>query len=150
MPIQGKEVGAVYWPSFESAPLSDLVKSLKKRSKALKHKTETLSCERVLVEEGSVRVEKFELVMSSYRRVALRFFLWEDGWAWVDARQPSKKGWVWVWTYEGKLLGRYGGKEVEEALEMTLDSVCETPAETLKALTQIWKPLLAQGPVAVT
>ena len=140
----------MYWPEFQSALLGDLVNSLKKRSKALKHKTETLSCERVLVEEGSVRVEKLELVMSSYRRVALRFSLWDDGWAWADARQPSKKGWVWEWTYDGRLLGRYGGREVEEALELTFDRACETPVEAPKALTQIWKPLLAQGPVAVT
>lgn len=139
----------MYWPAFENERLADFAKSLRKRSKALKHKTEVLSCERVFEVEGPDRLEKAEVAMRDYHQTRLRFFLWADSWAWVDARLSSKSGWVWEWSYEGRLLGRYGGRDLVAALETTLFEAHSMTASDINGLTQIWQPFLARGPRAI-
>lgn len=147
--INGAEM---YWPKFENTLLENLAFSLRKRHKALKHKVGKLDCERIIELADGQRVEKMELALhplASGHSVCLRVFAWEDRWIWLDARAATKRGWAWEWTYEGRLLGEYSGREIVEGIETTLTSILGIESRGTGELTDVWAGLLAQGPKAI-
>ncbi|MFO1187500.1 MAG: hypothetical protein U1E87_08660 [Alphaproteobacteria bacterium] len=141
-------------PHFESEFLAEVEFALRKRSKALKYKTFGLRCERVLDSTEASRQEKFELTLDgppATRGAWLRLFVWSDRWVWVDARELGKTGWKWECTLEGKLLGRFGGRDLIEAAEnsYTHCPFC-TSTESVEDVKAIWQSMLATGPKLVT
>jgi hypothetical protein len=128
--------------SGESTFLDELLSSLRRRRKAIRHRTRTLRFERVsdsIDGSESAKVE-IECVLLAPRTV-LRLSAWEDRWVWVDARRSGKIGWVWQFTAEGRLLGNRLARELVSAFEA---SIGDQGSEA--ALRAIWAPILAQGP----
>lgn len=139
----------VYWPGFDDTFLADLSAALRKRRKALKHRSERLNCERLIEIDDGARLEKMELEIGLWRRDCLRLHACSDRWLWVDGRAPAKKGWAWEWSYDGRLAGTFTGREVVGAIEKTLDQIGRSKPPAVHELTGIWKKLLARGPEEV-
>ena len=136
-------------PSSDKPFLHSVLASLKKRSKAIKHSVKSLRCERVIEKDGSSIIEKLEIDVLKYcalpRNLSLRAFVWEDRWIWLDYRVPSKTGWVWEWTYDGKFLG-HDGRRFVEAFEASFHASRGCDADATAGRSKLWKPLLARGP----
>ena len=142
-------------PEFENEFLADVARSVKKRHKALKHSIRSINCDKVYeADESGEKSEKLELTLrqsSSPKGLQLRLFAWPDRWVWVDARQAAKKGWKWEWTHEGRLLGVFGGRDLISAVEKALfDSIDDDFNPVTSEVAEIWRPLLAKGPVRVS
>ena len=136
----------MYWPTFTSEFLQSIAKGLKKRSKALKHKSWEFKCERVLEQGQRDKQEKLEFDIRCFgenRDTFIRLFVWDDRWAWIDARESAKKEQLFEWDYEGRLLGDVGPQRVVTALEETLER--RQPED----LDSVWRELLANGPQKV-
>jgi hypothetical protein len=139
----------MYWPEFENPFLMEISDNLRKRHKALKHKTSEIKCERIVEIEDGQRTEKIELEFRPSIdgcKVCVRAFAWSDRWMWIDARSATKQGWAWEWNYEGRLLGEYGGREVVGSIEVILSKVYNIEPRRTGELTNVWTRLLAQGP----
>jgi len=94
-------------------------------------------------------VEKLEVELRPWandEKVSVRLFAWTDRWVCIDARAATKNGWAWQWTFEGRLLGEFGGREIVGGLENTLDCVHNMDPRKTRELADIWGSLLAQGP----
>jgi len=138
----------MYLPSSENEFLASVLASMKKRQKAIKYKTTAMTCDKVIETHDSVRKEKLETSFRWMKR-DLRAFVWEDRWVWVDFRSASKRGWLWEWTFEGRLLPRHDGRVLVDALEKTLDAAPSDDAGDVSVFGAIWRTLLAQGPKPV-
>ena len=142
----------MYWPKFESDLLSSTVLSLKKRSKALQHKSIGIKCQRVMEKGKDGPEEKLELEVSyfgSERDISLSVFIWDNRWVWIDIREPAKKGWLWQWEYEGRLLGNLDGRRIVEAIENTLSRTFMMTENNTGDFTKVWETLVARGPQEV-
>ena len=143
------------FPKFENEFLNYVAFSLSKRHKSLKHKLHSISCDKVYeVNEDNEKLEKLELHLRDSRSsngMQCRLFVWPDRWIWIDARKGAKKGWEWEWTFEGRLLGEFGGRELISAVEKALfDSIDEHFKPVMSEVEEIWRPLLAKGPIRVS
>ncbi len=138
-----------YLPSSENEFLANVLASMKKRQRAIKYKTKAMTCDKVIETHDDVRKEKLE---ASFRRTEsnLRAFIWEDRWVWIDFRSPSKRGWRWEWSFEGRLLPAHDGRMLVDALEKTLDAAPRDDESDVSAFGEIWRILLAQGPKPVS
>ena len=74
-------------------------------------------------------------------RARLRLEAWPDRWVQFDARQASKKGWVWQFAAEGRLVGGHGPVKLVTTIEASIAA-----AGAPIALGAIWDPILAKGP----
>ena len=80
----------------------------------------------------------------------LKIVIWHDRFVWLDARVASKRdGWIWEWTFDGRLLGDKSGKDLVEAVEKTIHILSYAKQGETDQLSAPWKPLLARGPKAV-
>ncbi len=84
-----------------------------------------------------------------WNRGLLRLHAWPDRWVWLDARCPTKKGWAWSWTYEGRLLGEHSASAIIKTIEDTLGPLHRMDSSKTDEFSTLWKPLLARGPVEV-
>lgn len=122
--------------------LAGIVAGLAKRRRALRTKTRSLAVEQTLEGAGAEEQEKLEVSIRT-GTTALRFFVWDDRWVFVDARTPTtSKGWAWEFTHEGRFIGS-DLQGLVEALEASIDHASEQSGEELYL---VWKPLLAAGP----
>lgn len=126
--------------------LEDLLASLRKRRKALRHQVRDLSIERIVERSEGGDRGKLEIACVASGRARLRLFAWEDRWVWFDARCGSKDGWVWQFTRDGRLLAAEPGRGLVEAMERSIAAAFELTPEGLSRLEDIWTPLLARGP----
>jgi hypothetical protein len=128
--------------SRESPFLDDLLSSLTRRRKAIKHRVRALRAERVSDSSDGLESAKVEIQCDLLApRTMLRLNAWADRWIWVDARRSGKSGWVWQFTTEGRLLGDQLARELVAALEASIG------AQGIESdLRAIWAPILAQGP----
>lgn len=128
-------------PRPKSPFLADALRCLAKRRKAIRHKVRDIAVEKVLERTGSEEREKLEIACTG---PALRLFLWDDRWVFVDARTLAKhQGWTWEFTYQGRLAGGVDARRLVAALEETIEAVT---FQSTARLEQLWKPLLASGP----
>lgn len=142
----------MYLPSFNDPFLESIRFSLSKRSKTLKHNTQGFSCERVWEADEESKIEKIEIEFDLYddsRGTAVRLSAWEDGWLWIDAYALKKNGRRWEWSYEGRLLGEFNGRDVIAALEDTINTASFRKAGKTDDFTEIWHKMLARGPAPV-
>lgn len=135
-------MGLVF-PTFESAFINDVLEALRKRQKAIKYKVRDITCEKV-IERDEVDREKMEITIRPLRRAAIRLFIWDDRWAWVDCRLGTKKGWAWQWTTDGRLLGSIDGRMVVSLLEQTIDAAATADNGT-SVFADVWSTKLARG-----
>ena len=135
----------------KSDVLLEVVQSLQKRRKALKYKVDSLACERVVERSDDGDLEKLEVRFKNKNgplSTTLTFHIWEDRWAWIDARAGGKMGWKWEWSGEGRMSGRDIGKQVLTHLEKSLSVMWDEDADISQALESLWVKILAKGPVA--
>jgi len=90
-----------------------------------------------------------EIDLVKYDKALLRLWAWPDRFIWLDARRPTKKGWDWSWTLDGRLVVSVSASEAIAALEATYDRLYEMNASRTNELNEPWERLLARGPVAV-
>lgn len=140
-------------PQFESDFLNDVAFSFKKRRKSLKHRCAQIAFGKVYEIENNQETERLELKLqarSSSKGERLRLHAWPDRWIWVDARKGAKKGWEWEWTFDGRLLGAFTGRDLIAAVEESLAfSFYSDTAPQSYDVSNIWQPLLAKGPTRI-
>lgn len=90
------------------------------------------------------KVERLEIDLLSVGKTSLRLHAWPDRLIWLDARRPTKKGWTWSWTYEGRLLA--STVDVIASMELSLDLLAGMETSRTGELDQLWVRLLARGP----
>jgi hypothetical protein len=146
-------------PSFECEYLSRIVESLRKRRKAISHQTSKLNVQKVIEvsRDAALRskMEKLEIVLQGFaskRDAVLRIFIWQDRWAFVDARLAGtgKRGWNWEWTCEGTLLGSVSGRQIVEALEEAVALASSMNADQVAKFDQVWKHMFYSKPKLIT
>jgi hypothetical protein len=130
--------------------LTAALDAFRRRRRALKNKTRSVSVERFIVERDGDNSERLEIECRASGKRTVRLFLWSERLLWIDAREPVKNaGWAWTFTDEGRLLGTYDAHAVIDALERTLALTYELTAADVPRLAAIWKPMLAKGPQAI-
>ena len=127
----------------------DVVRSVKARSKAMKHRGMKISINRIKeVKDGAESDTRRLNVDIGYRvdavPVQLRLAIWDDRWIWLDVRRGGKAGRTWHATMEGRFVSREGAKELISQIEATVDASFET--EPSRLIEKIWKAALALGP----
>src|ERR1700687_369405 len=106
-------------PRFQDAFLENVAVAFRKRRKSLSHRAESAEYAKVYEVAGTRKTERLEVHLPMWDWGLLRLHAWPDRMIWLDACRPSKKGWVWAWTYEGRLLGECAASDVIKALEET-------------------------------
>lgn len=135
----------MYFPTPENQFLNDVVLSIKRRRKALKHKNVSVVCERLVEDDGGKIREKIELEFLKIRGVSIRIFLWSDRLIWIDSRAHCRNGWIWDWSCEGRVLGSLSGREIVKSVEDMLDLSSTMSTENLGNFAKIWEGKLARG-----
>jgi hypothetical protein len=136
-------------PTFEDDFLNAVVESLRRRRKAISHKSAAIRVERIREVDGNCETEKLEINLKLYDKISVRLHAWQTRWIWLDVRKSSKRGWVWSWEQEGRPLPPLGGREIVDALETTHDLAFDMNAARTHEFTAIWAPMLARGPVSI-
>jgi hypothetical protein len=138
-------------PPFDDEFLEGVATSFRKRMKAMRHGgASDIEGNKVYREVDGGNRETLELNLGAGRgRPRMRIVIWHERWIWVDARVAAKQGWVWKWSYNGRLVGGKSGPNLVAAFEDTLAQLPHIDDSNTQELTAIWKPLLARGPVEV-
>jgi hypothetical protein len=132
----------------------DVIESLKKRSRAIRHRGATVEWCRVQeIEEGRHRDIGRVDIDVAYRvrsaRVSFRLIVWGDRQIWVDVRRASKVGWVWAVTLEGRFVSANGARDLVERIEQTLSASWGDAEEIPSMIGAVWSKSLAKGPRAL-
>ncbi len=137
----------MYYPTCDDAFLNAVVFSLKKRSKAIRHRDFDIACERLREKNGDDLLEMIEIELT--RRVdggvqKFKLSVWAERWLWIHAGQGGKER--WGWSREGRLLGADQARRVISAVEETISASVGMDASQTELFDSIWQPLLARGP----
>ena len=137
-------------PTSKSTFITEVLESLRKRRKSLKHKCSKIECDRVYVEEEGERFEKLEISLSpghsSSPSCILHIGVWEDRWIQLSFSEWKGKGWDWSWSYEGKILPTFSGKVIINTIESTLMYSHEMSSNLVTEFDSLWMPLIARKP----
>jgi len=139
-------------PSFESEFLTDISVAYQKRRKSLKHRNSRPEFYKVFDQKEHGTTERLEIVLEDGTRkngAVLRLHTWPDRYVSVAVRNSSKSGLAWSWAFEGRLLGKFAGRDVLAALEATLELLPRTDGLHTNIFNNPWKPLLARGPIEI-
>src|SRR5262245_21939179 len=113
-------------PTSDHSWISDVLDGLRRRSRALKHKTHSVECDRVFEEAAGKRTERVDITFRKSRSsqgFVLRAKIWQDRWTWIDVRAGGRIGWKFEWTTEGRAAGGLSGRALLEAIEETFDTI---------------------------
>jgi hypothetical protein len=136
------------YPRFQDEFLESICIAFQKRRKSLSHRASYADIAKVYERRGPDAEEHVEIDLVKYDRALLRLWAWPDRFIWLDARRPTKKGWDWSWTRDGRLVGSSSAPDVIAALEATYDTLYEMNADRADELNEPWVRVLARGPVA--
>ncbi|HEX2592740.1 MAG TPA: hypothetical protein VHL34_14655 [Rhizomicrobium sp.] len=138
-------------PNFQSEFLEDVATAFRKRRKTLKHHARIAEFAKVYELVDGEKMERLEIRIGNDSRNAalLRLHAWPDRLIWLGASRSMKVGWLWEWTYEGRLLGEHRGNAIVAALEETFALMYQMNQASVHLLNAPWKPLLGRGPVEV-
>lgn len=127
--------------------ISDVLDSLKRRTKALKHRNATPTIERFLELRNGETEERVEVTFKARKRQTLALTVWCDRWVSIRASESiPQAGWKFQYTHSGRFLGVEGGRDLIEATETSLSEMYELTDADVDQLNVIWRPLLANGP----
>jgi hypothetical protein len=128
----------------------DVVEAVRARSKALRHKFREVGIEISVDTQNGVPIDYVELSFTKSRTQngpRIRFKLWSDRWAWVDAREYEKKVLKWSFSFDGRLRGNHTGndliRDIEEFDKIIVDIDSKDGLDRAKHL---WKSVLLKGP----
>ncbi|MEO0461845.1 MAG: hypothetical protein AAF127_01860 [Pseudomonadota bacterium] len=134
----------------DSEFLSQVLDSLRKRRRALKHISGVPQIERFVDVHEDRSEERLEVTFNPFTHQRLRAIFWDDRWIQISALESiPKAGWKFEFAAEGRFLRGNDGKSVIAAIEQTLSMMFEATQEDAMEFDQIWAPLLAAGPAAV-
>lgn len=134
------------FPNFDSDFLSNIVFSVKKRSKSIKHKTSSYSLQKVIEKDGQKEYEKLEIDIDVLY-TSVRIFFWCDRFAWIDIRTPSKRGWSFEWQNEGR-IGGSNSQVILKAIEKTIELSMAPNKESIVLLDDVWRNIIFKGPTS--
>ena len=138
MPIKQRRV--------ESHFLEEVLESLKRRSKALKHRNATPVVDRFLEVDDGRTEERIELRFQPRQRQTLVITLWSDRHLHVLATESiSQAGRKFEYQSSGRFIGGNDGRHIVGAIESTLSEMFEMTAEQTPKFSKIWDPILAAG-----
>lgn len=140
---------STHYPTFDDELLNAVSDELRRRSKSLKHRTSSISIQKVFEQTSDGRYEKLEGEVrtdSTRRAPTIRFNLWHDRLLWLDARRLGQSGWDWTWTSEGRLAGAVSGGEIGSAVERTIKAIKGEALNRQQIFEAIWQPYIAKGP----
>ena len=127
----------------------DVLDSLKRRGKALKHRNATPTIERFIELRDDEAEERVEITFKPRNRQILALTIWCDRWVSIRASEAiPQAGWKFQYTHSGRLLGAEGGRDLVEATEASLTAMYELDDGNISRLDIIWRSLLANGPQA--
>jgi len=124
--------------------------SLKRRRKAFKHKSSSITCERVLVDVDKKRLEKIELTIkplhSHVKSSPLCVDIWEDRWIELSFSGWKEGTWDWSWIKEGTVLPTATGKLLINTIERTISTSFEMNKDNIGKFDRLWQSLIAMEP----
>lgn len=127
----------------------DVLDSLKRRGKALKHRNATPMIERFVELRDGEAEERVEITFRARKRQTLALTIWCDRWMSIRASESiSQAGWKFQYTHSGRFLGAEGGRDLIAAAESSLSAMYDLDDASIGSLDIIWRPLLANGPLA--
>lgn len=127
--------------------LLDVLDSLKRRGKALKHRNATPIIECVIELRDGKTEERVEVTFKVRKRQIVALTVWGDRWISIRAAESiPQAGWKFQYTHSGRFLGTEGGRDLVKATEASLSEMYELTDTTVERLDLIWRPLLANGP----
>lgn len=127
--------------------LLDVLDSLKRRGKALKHRNATPIIERFIELRDGKTEERVEVTFKVRKRQIVALTVWGDRWISIRAAESiPQAGWKFQYTHSGRFLGTEGGRDLVKATEASLSEMYELTDTTVERLDLIWRPLLANGP----
>jgi len=134
-----------YWPEFSSEFLEGISSSVRRRRKSIKNKVREYSVDKIIEATDNRRHEKLELeFLLSVNRATVRAYFWDDRLAWIDIRQPSKNGWIFEWSKEGR-IGGVSEKFIVKALESSLDISHKFNKRSNEDLADCWEQIILSG-----
>ncbi|WP_288990650.1 hypothetical protein [uncultured Sphingopyxis sp.] len=126
----------------------DVLDSLKRRGKALKHRNATPMIERFVEHRDGEAEERVEITFRARKRQTLALTIWCDRWVSIRASESiSQAGWKFQYTHSGRFLGAEGSRDLIAAAESSLSAMYDLDDVSIP-LDIIWRPLLANGPRA--
>jgi len=129
---------------FQDEFLESIAVAFRKRASSIRHRASRMELSKVYELVDREKVERLEIDLLSVGKTSLRLHAWPDRLIWLDARRPTKKGWTWSWTYEGRLLA--STVDVIASMELSLDLLAGMETSRTGELDQLWVRLLARGP----
>jgi hypothetical protein len=137
-------------PRAHSQFLSDVLDSLRRRSKALKHQNATPTIERFTDTVEGVTEERVEIIFRQRKRQVLQMSVWEDRSVRVHASEAIwKGGWKFEYSCFGRFVAAGGARDLVRAAEASLSTMFGMTDENVALLDEIWGPLLAKGPTPI-
>lgn len=139
-------------PEKEQGFSCDALAAFRRRAKSIKHSG--ASIEFIPVTEGTdgeespngrLEVTIYQPVAQS-KRAVIRVHIWDDRWLWVDGRLPSKTGWRWHFTTEGRFVSPGGAEHLVAMVERMLVVSGLSGDSVSTEMQLIWERNLAKGP----
>lgn len=133
--------------TFQSVFLQQVVESIGRKRKAIKHALAEFSLEKVReIRDG----ECYEVVEIRAKRrgqspVNISLNVWDDRWTWIDVRQPKKQGWRFEWQCSGR-IGNADPMSISSALIQTFKLPFDMDETSIASqLDGIWQKIVLQG-----
>jgi len=94
-------------------------------------------------------MEKMEVTLRQFgspRSTTIRVYYWQDRWVWIDAREASKRGWLWSFTSEGRMKGGKAGMDLLAYVEQFNDLLPIDGSQPDNLAASFWQRRLLGGP----
>jgi hypothetical protein len=136
------------FPNVDAEPLRDFLAAVNSRSRSLKRTFRKIIFDASNDEASEPPLEKLDVTFQkgiTSNSVRIKLVIWADRWVWVDAREPSRQGWRWFRTFDGRLAGGQSGADLLRAIE---EFAVSLPGNTddLAIAERIWSKILLKGP----
>lgn len=135
-------------PRSDCPLLADVLESIRRRSKSIKHHGWRFEVDRIFEEYSDGRVEKLEIRIQYHELpVHLDVDVWEDRWVMVSAYKRTETEKL-HWDIQGRLMPEVDGLEFMQLIEKS-QGFHYTDQDRSDLLKSIWSQILARGPHAV-
>ena len=131
--------------------LAGILESLRKRSKALRHKNWRAQVDRVIVVDAGQSTEQLEVSFAKHPHQRFAVTVSTDRRIWLTACEAIRNaGWKFEFHDQGRLTGEVDGRRLVELIEESLARMFGMHAGNTQRLAQIWSGSLAKGPQGIS
>jgi len=128
------------WPEIESPLLIELIDSLRKRSKAIKHNSSRWTCSAESEHIHTGRLESVTTELWKFKEPRLIIRLWSDGVLRLYVREHREQMWHFEFTLYAKITPG-DGENVTKAIESSFAAATERDSSLKEQLLlSIWAP----------